>query len=72
MERKRTNENGSISAKAPFAQELPPMKITLQSGHITYRFTGSYDGRRSLSSKVLRLMEQDDLQKGDGKADKER
>lgn len=46
------------------------MEITLQSGRTTYRFTGSYDGRRSLSSKVLRLMEQDNLQKGDDKADK--
>ncbi len=72
MEKKKIQKDGSISVKRPLAQELPPMIVALRSGHTTYRFTGSYDGQRSLSSKVLRLMEQDNFKKGDDKADKDR
>ena len=40
-------------------QELPEHEITIKSGRTCYRFTGSYDGERSLPHKVLRLMEQE-------------
>ncbi len=49
--------NGHIVAKVPFSQELPTMKITLKASRTTYRFGGSYDGNRSVSAKVLRLMD---------------
>ena len=35
-------------------------------------FAGSYDGQRALPSKVLRLMDQDNLQKDDDNGNKER
>ena len=31
-------------------------RFTIQSGRTLYRFTGSYNGKRSLPHKVLRLM----------------
>ena len=58
MERKREIKDGQIVVKNPLYQELPTHEITMQSGRTLYRFTGSYDGSRSLPHKVLRLMEQ--------------
>lgn len=42
--------------KNPLYQELPEHEVTIKSGRTCYRFTGSYDGKRSLPHKVLRLM----------------
>lgn len=56
MERKRIIKDGHIVVKNPLYQELPTHEITIQSGRTRYRFTGSYDGKRSLPHKVLRLM----------------
>lgn len=56
MERKRKIKDGQIVVKNPLYQELPTHEITIKSGRTCYRFTGSYDGKRSLSHKVLRLM----------------
>lgn len=58
MEKKRTIKDGQIVVKNPLYQELPTHEVTIQSGRTLYRFTGSYDGSRSLPHKVLRLMEQ--------------
>lgn len=58
MERKRKIKDGQIVVKNPLYQELPMYEITMQSGKTLYRFTGSYDGSRSLPHKVLRLIEQ--------------
>ena len=58
MERKREIKDGQIVVKNPLYQELPMHEVTVQSGRTLYRFTGSYDGKRSLPYKVLRLMEQ--------------
>ena len=58
MERKRKIKDGHIVVKNPLYQELPTHEITMQSGRTLYRFTGSYDGSRSLPHKVLRLIEQ--------------
>ena len=69
MERKRIIKNGHIVVKNPLYQELPTHEITMQSGRTLYRFTGSYDGKRALPSKVLRLMEQESLQKEVDKKD---
>jgi len=72
MERKRKIKNGHIVVKNPFAYELPKREVVIKSGRTLYRFTGSYDGQRALPSKVLRLMDQDNLQKDDDDGNKER
>ena len=56
MERKRKIKDGQIVVKNPLYQELPTHEVTFQSGRTLYRFTGSYNGKRSLPHKVLRLM----------------
>lgn len=58
MEKKRTIKDGQIVVKNPLYQELQTYEVTIQSGRTLYRFTGSYDGKRSLPHKVLRLIEQ--------------
>mgnify|MGYP007093357250 CR=1 FL=1 len=47
------NDNGSIVVRNYCAAELPEITVTIRSGQTTYRFGGSYDGTRSLSSKLL-------------------
>lgn len=53
------NENGSIVVHNYCAVELPKITVTLRSGQTTYRFNGSYDGKRSLSGKLLDHMAKD-------------
>ena len=72
MERKRKIKNGHIVVKNPLAYELPKREVVIKSGRTLFRFTGSYDGQRALPSKVLRLMDQDNLQKDDDNGNKER
>ena len=72
MERKRKIKNGHIVVQNPLAYELPKREVVIKSGRTLYRFTGSYDGQRALPSKVLRLMDQDNLQKDDDNGNKER
>ena len=56
MERKRKIKDGHIVVENPLFQELPTHEVTIKSGRTLYRFTGSYDGERSLPPKVLRLI----------------
>ena len=56
MERKRTIKDGHIVVRNPLYQELPTHEVTIKSGRTLYRFTGSYDGNRSLPHKVLQLI----------------
>ncbi len=63
MEGQRKIRDGHIVVKNPFYQELPKHEIVMKSGKTLYRFTGSYDGKKSLPYKVLRLMEQENSQK---------
>ena len=42
------------------AAQLPKITVEIKSGRITYRFTGRYDGNRSLSGKLLDRMASDD------------
>ena len=56
MEGQRKIKDGHIVVKNPLYQELPTHEVTFQSVRTLYRFTGSYDGNRSLPHKVLRLM----------------
>lgn len=72
MERKRKIKNRHIVVKNPLAYELPKREVVIKSGRTLSRFTGSYDGQRALPSKVLRLMDQDNLQKDDDNGNKER
>ena len=69
MERKRTIKNGRIIVRNPLYQELPKHEGITKSGRACYRFTGSYDGKYSLPSKVLRLMERENSQKEVDKKD---
>ena len=69
MERKRKIKDGHIVVENPLFQELPTHEVTIKSGRTLYRFTGSYDGQKSLPNKVLRLMEQENLQKEVDKKD---
>ena len=66
MEQKRIIKNGQIVVKNPLAYELPKREVVIKSGRTLYRFTGSYDGQRALSSKLLRLLEQSPIDKKDG------
>ena len=59
MEGQRIIKDGHIVVKNPLYQELPKHEVVMKSGKTFYRFTGSYDGERSLPHKVLRLMEQE-------------
>ncbi len=63
MERKRKIKDGHIVVKNPLSYELPKREVAIKSGRTLYRFTGSYDGERSLSHKVLRLMERENPKK---------
>ena len=63
MERKREIKDGQIVVKNPLYQKLPKHEITINSGRTCYRFTGSYDGERSLPHKVLHLLEQESSKK---------
>ena len=65
MEGQRIIKNGHIMVKNPLAYELPKREVVIKSGRTLYRFTGSYDGERSLPHKVLRLMEQENPKKDD-------
>ena len=69
MERKRNIKDGHIVVKNPLYQELPKHEIVMKSGKTLYRFTGSYDGQKSLPSKILRIMEKENLQKEVDKKD---
>jgi len=41
------------------AAQLPKITVEIKSGRTTYRFTGRYDGNRSLSRKLLDQMASD-------------
>ena len=52
----KLNPNGSISTRNLCAASLPEITVEITSGRTTYRFTGRYEGQRSLSSKLLAHM----------------
>ncbi len=54
------NERGGIVVKNHLKSELPEISIVIKSGKTTYRFTGSYDGKRSITSKLL-----DNIERGE-------
>ncbi len=49
-----------ISAITVLNNELPDVKVLLEDNNTLYTFNGVYDGCRSVSSKLLRLMENDE------------
>ncbi len=59
----RVDPKRGIVARIPFSMELPQIAVEIKSGKTTYRFTGRYDGSRSLSAKLLDHMARDKLEK---------
>ena len=53
------NKDGHITVHNYCAAELLKITVTIRSGQTTYRFNGSYDGTRSLPSKILAHMAND-------------
>lgn len=53
-------KNLRISALTVLNNELPDVKIFFEDKGTLYTFNGVYDGCRSVSSKLLRLMENDE------------
>lgn len=53
------NEDGHIAVHNYCAAQLPQITVTIHSGQTIYRFSGSYDGTRSLPSKILAHMAND-------------
>lgn len=47
------NKNEHLTVHNCCAAELPKITVTIRSSQTTYRFSGSYDGTRSLSGKLL-------------------
>ena len=45
------------------AMALPKISVEIKSGRTTYRFTGSYDGSRAISGKLLDHMASDNSEK---------
>ena len=48
-----------LHAIVPFPNELPAIRIRFRDGNTTFIFTGSYEGRHSLTAKLLKRMEND-------------
>lgn len=48
--------DGRITVPNSFHFELPTIAINVKSGRTTYCFMGSYDGDKSLPSKLLKFM----------------
>ena len=53
-------KNLRISALTVLDYELPDVKVFFEDKGTLYTFDGVYDGCRSVSSKLLRLMENDE------------
>ena len=54
----RADETG-LHAVVPFPNELPTIRIRFRDGNTTFIFSGSYEGRHSLTAKLLKRMEND-------------
>jgi hypothetical protein len=53
--------------------QLPDITLTMKFSGTKYKFNGIYDGQRTVSSKLLRLMDNDEnFTKGADKTDDER
>lgn len=53
-------KNLRISALTVLNNELPDVKVFFEDNNTLYTFNGIYDGYRSVSSKLLRLMKDDE------------
>ena len=54
----RADDTG-LHALVPFPNELPIIRIRFRDGNTTFIFSGSYEGRHSLTAKLLSRMEND-------------
>ena len=55
----------SITVKNPLYMELPDITISMELSGTTYRFSGVYDGHKSLPSKLLKMMAENSTEGGD-------
>ena len=58
----RIDPERGIIAPNYCAAQLPKITVEIKSGRTTYRFTGRYDGNRSLPGKLLDRMAGDHLE----------
>ena len=49
-----------ITSNSLLDGELPDITVSFEDGGTAYRFRGTYEGRRALPAKLLRLMEHDE------------
>ncbi len=69
----KKNYSEPIKIKNPSAMQLPDITLTMEFSGTKYKFNGIYDGQRTVSSKLLRLMDNDEnFTKGADKTDDER
>lgn len=69
----KKNYSEPIRVKNPSAMQLPDITLIMEFSRTKYKFNGIYDGQRTVSSKLLRLMNNDkNFIKGADKADDER
>lgn len=54
-----------MKVKNPLFWELPEISLTLELSGTTYRFSGVYDGHKSLPSKLLKMMAENQEKGGD-------
>ena len=61
MDNKKRNvqveSDGSRSALVPLWRELPQITVRLKEGNTIYHFTASFDGRRTLPEKAVKLID---------------
>lgn len=57
MDKKNNNNNVKFSMKSTLDYELPEITVSFEDSGTQYTFNGIYDGSRSVSVKLLKLME---------------
>lgn len=55
----------SITVKNPLYMQLPDITISMELSGTTYRFSGVYDGYKSLPSKLLKMMAENSTEGSD-------
>lgn len=56
---KKIDKNGNITVKNITAYHIPSITLSRKIGGTVYLVSGRYAGKRTLPSKLLRLMEND-------------
>lgn len=70
---RKKNLSEPIKVKNPFIEFIPEIELTYETEKCDYIFTGIYDGARTLPTKILKLMNNDEnFTKGADKTNDER